>query len=307
MRFWKIAAWMVVFAAPPALAGEQASIDVAGKPRSYYIHVPADLPPGAPVVFMLHGAGGTGKHAAETYGWNAKADRARFIVVAPDAVAVFADREANFATNPRVWNDGSGRAGPNVNGSDDIGLIRALIAGLQAKYAIDRTRIYVSGFSSGSSMTQRIGLEMVGEIAAIALVAGELWQKGGQRPRAIPVLYILGDQDPLSPYEGGEARQPWGGPPQIREAAKLQPAYWARIDGCANPPEERRIAATVRLTAWTRCRNGAEVFFYTIEGQGHHWPGATPSANYVRIAGPYVESFKAAELIWDFFSRFRLN
>ena len=107
---------------------------------------------------MLHGAGGNGKHAAESYGWIGKADEARFLLIAPDASTVLADREANFLRNPRVWNDGSGRAGPNITASDDIGFLRALIDQAARQYGIDRKRVYVSGFSSGSSMTQRVGL-----------------------------------------------------------------------------------------------------------------------------------------------------
>lgn len=290
-----------------AIAGQDQVIKVGGQARSFYVHVPDRLPKGAPLVFMLHGAGGHGRQAAENYGWIAKADQAKFVLVAPDAAPVFAGRDANFLTNPRVWNDGSGRAGENVTSSDDIGLIRALIVEMERRHGIDRARVYVSGFSSGSSMTQRIGVEMSGEIAAIAPGAGELMQKNATVRRALPVLYFVGDADPLAPYQGGEVRYPWGGRPQIREAARLQTAHWARINGCATPPGEQRIGANVRLTRWIKCRDGVEVAFYTIEGLGHHWPGSARNSSYERIAGPYVESFRAVDLIWDFFSRFRLK
>ncbi|MGE0153971.1 MAG: PHB depolymerase family esterase [Reyranellaceae bacterium] len=287
-------------------AGEQRSLTVGQAERSYYIHVPGGLPANAPLVIMLHGAGGSGQHAAEAYGWVRKADEARFLLIAPDASTVLADREASFLRNPRVWNDGSGRAGPNVTASDDIGFLRALIDQASRQYGIDRQRVYVSGFSSGSSMTQRAGLEMANEIAAIAPAAGDLFGKRAALPRGLPVLALVGDADPLAPWNGGEVVIPmWGSRSDSRPPFRANPEAWAAMNACGAQADTRPYAG-VRLTRWTACRDNVEVAFYVVEGMGHHWPGSERGPLMERNSGPSKNPFRAVDLIWDFFGRWSL-
>lgn len=289
-----------------AQAGEQRTLKFGGAERSYYIHAPSDLSRNAPLVIMLHGAGGSGKHAAESYGWVRKADEARFLLIAPDASTVLADREANFLRNPRAWNDGSGRAGPNITGSDDIGFLRALIDQASRQYGIDRKRVFVSGFSSGSSMTQRVGLEMTGEIAAIAPAAGDLFGKRANLPRGLPVLMMVGDADPLAPWEGGEVVIPmWGSRSAPRPPFRTNPEAWAAMDECRDKADSRPFEG-VRLTRWTACRDKVEVAFYVVEGMGHHWPGSERGPLMERNSGPSKNPFRAVDLIWDFFRRWSL-
>jgi polyhydroxybutyrate depolymerase len=300
-------ALLVAGFAASALAGEQRTLNAGNSQRSYYIHAPTGLPRNAPLVFMLHGAGGNGKHAAETYGWTRKADEARFLLVAPDAAAVFADREASFLRNPRVWNDGSGRAGPNVTASDDIGFLRAVIEQASREHGIDRKRIYVSGFSSGSSMTQRVGLEMAREIAAIAPAAGDLFGKSAMLPRGLPVLMLVGDADSLAPWEGGEVVIPmWNSRSAPRPPFRTNPEAWAAMNACTTQADARPYDG-VRLTRWTSCRDNVEVAFYVVEGMGHHWPGSERGPLMERNSGPSKNPFRAVDLIWDFFRRWELR
>lgn len=291
--------------AGPAWAGEQRTLDLDGGQRSYFIHAPAGLPRHAPLVIMLHGAGGHGRHAAETYGWVRKADQAGFLLIAPDASPVLADREAHFLRNPRVWNDGSGRAGPNVTASDDIGLLRALIATAATHYGIDRKRVYLAGFSSGSSMTQRAGLEMANEIAAIAPAAGDLFGKSAALPRGLPVLMLVGDADPLAPWDGGEVSYPWGNRTDRKQPFQRNPESWAAMDRCRDRSQSRPYDG-VRLIRWQNCRDAVEVAFYVVEGMGHHWPGSERGPLQERRSGPSKNPFRAVDLMWDFFSRWSL-
>ena len=68
---------------------------------------------------------------------------------------------ARFLTNPRLWNDGSGRGAIGVDNVDDLGFISAMIDFLEAHYAADPARIYCTGFSNGASMTFSVGLNLV--------------------------------------------------------------------------------------------------------------------------------------------------
>ena len=54
--------------------------------RTFIVHVPPgfDGKSKVPVVFMLHGAGGSGEGAIPETGWDVKSDREGFIAVFPD-------------------------------------------------------------------------------------------------------------------------------------------------------------------------------------------------------------------------------
>src|SRR5258707_2210628 len=102
---------------PVAAPGDHnESIEVGTGPnkttRTFVVHVPPgfDGKSKVPVVVMLHGAGGSGAGAEPQTGWDAKADREGFIAVFPDGTPVSPALPAPFLANPRLWNDGSGRA-----------------------------------------------------------------------------------------------------------------------------------------------------------------------------------------------------
>jgi polyhydroxybutyrate depolymerase len=75
-------------------------------------------------------------------GFTAKSDVEGFIVVYPEGFGA-------------SWNVVGGFGDAFSTNIDDVGFIRALIDSLQGKFAIDRNRIYVAGFSQGAMMAYR--------------------------------------------------------------------------------------------------------------------------------------------------------
>lgn len=292
----------------PAAALELKKITVGGVERSYAIHLPATATHrlAVPVVFVLHGAGGRGEQALSIYKWIAKADSEGFIVVAPDASRVNPALPPSFLFNPTVWNDGSGRGGNAVRASEDIGLIDALIDDLAKRYPIDRRRIYATGFSSGASMVQRLGIERAKVLAAVAAVSGHLWSGEVKPERGLSVLYLVGNADPIVPYNGGRAQLPWGAV-ENNQPAKDVPLLWANLDGCANPPRPLESRPRVTGVIWINCRDRSEVVFYTVDGMGHHWPGGKRGVLPSVWVGEYSNAVDATDLIWAFFRRHSLN
>ncbi|HJQ58280.1 MAG TPA: PHB depolymerase family esterase [Vineibacter sp.] len=289
-----------------ALAGEMRTLRLGAVERTYYEHVPAGLKPGAPLVIMLHGAGGSGAFAVQRYRWQAKADAEGFVVVGPDATPAFADRPASFASNPRAWNDGSGRGTPHIRDSDDVGFIAALIDEQARRHGVDRARVYATGFSSGAGMTQRLGQELTGRIAAVAPVAGIMIALVPSLPRPMPVLYVSGDQDPLNPVEGGEIAMPWGGR-YPKERLQTLMERWRVLNGCKGLPAIT-TAASLRIQSWTACRESVEVRYVLIHDHGHEWPGGERSRLPQRQVGPNnAGAYDATQEAWSFLRRWRLN
>lgn len=287
-----------------ALAGEMRTLQVGTAERSWYLHAPAGLKPGAPLVFVLHGAGGSGERAVRQYGWQALADAEGLVVVGPDAATPFPHRPADFRTNPRVWNDGSQRGGRHVRASDDTAFVMAVIELLVRTHGIDRSRVYVTGFSSGASMTQRLGQEMAARIAAIAPVAGAMIPLVRGLPRPLPVLYVSGDSDPLNPVAGGDIALPWGGSFR-KESLQQLVERWRDLDGCTGAP----VAATapsLKIQTWSACRDGVEVQYVLVQGHGHVWPGSDARSP-ARMAGPAnPRAYHATANAWTFLRRWRL-
>jgi len=268
--------------------------------RTFVVHVPPgfDGKSKLPVVIMLHGAGGSGKASNTETGWGAKSDREGFIAVFPDGAPPRAALPARFLTNPRLWNDGSGRGAIGVGRVDDLGFISAMIDFLEARYSADPARIYCTGFSNGASMTFSVGLNLANRIAAIAPVSGHLWYREKQLAYPVALLYIIGRDDPLNPIQGGEVKLPWGSTqtqPPVEDSLK----EWERMLGCGPEVQTARGNGVLEIT-YDHCAKGSEVAYYMVTGLGHVWPGRRSQLPEKWVGKP-SDSLNATDVIWEFF------
>lgn len=277
------------------------TLKAGGLERRYLVHIPlrSDGKSPMPMVIMLHGGGGTAETARTSTGWVVKADEAGFIVAFPEATRLDPSRPASFLSNPPIWNDGSGRGHAGRENVDDIGFIGSMIEDIIARFVVDEKRIYVTGFSNGASMAFRAGVEFSGRIAAIAPVSGILWLEDVKPERPVPMLYIIGTQDPFNPLEGGDVKTPWGRmekKPPIWESILA----WAKMLDCSLEPKVVYDQDGVKALSYGPGKGGAGVLFYTIEGMGHAWPGGKRVLS-EKIAGKGSDKVKAVDVIWDFF------
>ena len=253
-----------------------------------------------PLVVMLHGAGATAAIARQQTGWPAKADHEGFAVVFPEGTPPDPAAAPLFRLNPQLWNDGSGRGHVARRGVDDVGFIAALIERLARELRLDRSRIYVTGFSNGASLAFRLGAELGNLIAAIAPVAGHCWIDPPRPARPLPLLHIAGAADPLNPLEGGEVETPWGHSeyhPPVRRSIER----WAAASGCGGCTE-RTDDAGVIWTECAGCEGGIEIRLAVVPELGHVWPGG-PRLLPERLVGRSSRRLMATEAIWDFFRR----
>ena len=157
---------------------------VDGYTRRYLVWVPlANVPAGAPAVFMLHGASGTGEQFLRTSGWREKATQEGFIAIFPTAVEHFFLEKQRFSTR---WNSYGlpVEIDPNQRPAnypatspwpaDDVKFIRQIGDDVIQQLATDPRRIFVAGFSNGAGMCARLGVEASDLIAAVACHGGSL-------------------------------------------------------------------------------------------------------------------------------------
>jgi len=113
-----------------------------GFPHTWYEYIPPQLrgtQEKVPLVFYFHGVNCVPLYGAEQSNWHDVADKENFIVVYP-APAVM-----------KAWNIYNDPSLPC-----DFDFVLALIEHMKEVHPIDETRIYATGFSMGSMMTQAI-------------------------------------------------------------------------------------------------------------------------------------------------------
>ncbi len=265
--------------------------------RTYGLYIPDDLPDAAPMVVVLHPRFSTGGDIESYTSFDTLADSEKFIVAYPDAI----DGEWNYI-----------RGIPGYpNPQDDTAFLIALVDHIAETEPVDRSRVYVTGFSNGGFMVQRLACESPASFAAFATVAASGF---GGMPSicvdagidAAPMLLMHGTADTNIPWEGTPITR---GDQTIYVTYPLPEilGFWAAFNNCQADAETTDIPTTdadaetqVRKLA-VSCPDNASVVLYAIIGGGHTWPGQ-PSGTISPMAGAVNQDIDAAEEIWNFFA-----
>src|SRR5262245_7308993 len=201
------------------------SLTHEGRTRTYRVYVPQRLHDPAPLVFVLHGGGGSGANMElmTRQGFNRMADRDGALVVYPDGVG-------------RNWNDGrSGlRSQAMEENVDDVGFFRTLVRNLSARYRVDAKRVYSTGISNGGFMSFRLACVAADVFAAIAPAASNLSEDIGPRctpSRPVSVAILNGTEDPLVPWAGGQVGS-LGIKRGMAWSTEKTFERWAALNGC---------------------------------------------------------------------------
>ncbi|ANP47680.1 alpha/beta hydrolase family esterase [Candidatus Viadribacter manganicus] len=284
----------------------------SGRSRSWIVYAPPTYDPAQPasVVVLLHGRPGNSGGMASMTGMNAVAENHNFIVVYPDGI----DNEwnAQFDISAR---DISLTGRRSTLPQDDVGFLQTLMDDVAVDFNIDRTRLYLGGFSNGGFMSYRMACSAGGTFAAFAPVSGNLYSELSQvcsRSPPTPILIMNGTADPSVPYEGVlVANREMGDPIRISYGIQDTVAMFARRNGCSLSGESTTYAEggqspgtqVVRFIP-RDCTSGADVVLYMINGGGHTWPGhPRPQAE----LGDVNMDMDAGEILWEFFSRHTLQ
>jgi polyhydroxybutyrate depolymerase len=281
---------------------EHRMVQVQGSGRIYYLHFPAGSR-AAPwsLVLMLHPTGSDAQEAMAVERWTEASDQNGFILVGLEARAPRVWLPSWLTVNPHVWNSGDpGVQDQNILAGDDVAYANAVLEALMRQYTIDTNRVYAVGFSSGGAMVQRLGLELGQRFAAIAAVGGLRIQD--TPPRApLSVMLVYGRQDPVTPYDGGTRRTPWGDTPN-QPPVSASIAAWVRDLHCAPEALAQQPGPQVLRETWNHCDGGSEVQAVSIADLGYHWPGGRPDRLPADMAGPASKAFDATAEIWAFFA-----
>lgn len=272
-----VALWLA--GAPAAGQTVFRTLQVGNLQRSYYLHVPPSYTGERPVplVFMLHGRGGSGRGIERQTGFSEKSDEVGFIVAYPNAIG-----------NPPAWSTGWNSQGGGTPAQNSA-FLQLLIDTLEQEFRIDPARIYVGGHSSGGMMSHLIGSVLANKIAAIAPSAAAVGStRAGNYVEAPPpvgpisVLMVHGLRDETVPFEGG------GGALDF-VPVWYSTVFWVLANGC-RPDADVWISpdGTVVTVTFPGGAAGTEVGLAVLVNGQHAWNSGT--------------TLSVRDLMWDFFA-----
>lgn len=309
---WLLSCNMPIFALPSdgseTLKLEVRTLQFGSLERNYNLYVPSTYKKeqAAPLLFLLHGGGGSGKRMVNFTGFDKLAKEHGIIVICPDGYE-------------KHWNDGRQNAhAAHEKNVDDVGFINKLVELAEAEFNIDHGRIYCSGISNGAMMSYRLAKDLPEKIAAIGTVVGampEPLSKAEWKGRPVPAIIFNGTADPLVPYNGGEVHFFQKKLGTVISAPETV-AFLARHNKCEEKPRVKELVLqnsksgmSIKHIEYSNCCNNANVEFYSIEGGGHSWPRDSKLAQYLppAVIGKACKDIDASSLIWDFFQKHRME
>lgn len=268
------------------LAQQRFIIEIDGHERIYYLYLPQDLDEDAPLVFVLHGYGGSAEGIIEYSGMNNIADQNQFAICYPQGYL--------GNDNKNSWN-----AGYSNDDIDDVKYLSTLARFLQHKYSLSPRNTFCTGMSNGADMSYFMACHSPGTFCAIAPVAGCMMEttfKSCSNPLPIPVFEIHGTDDEITLWEGDpNYSDKYGGYLGTEEIIK----FWAQQNNGKQVSIDTLInrnvndGSFVTKTRFLNKNHNREVWLYTLVGGKHDWPGAWGNMD-----------FSASDEIWSFFSKY---
>jgi len=258
-------------------------LSVDGLERRFLLDVPGGLKPGAPLVLVFHGFGGSAEDVRRFSGFTPVSEKNGFVVAYPEGTRdskgkPFFNVGYEFHRDQKV---------------DDVRFAQVLAERLVRDLTLDERAVFSTGFSNGGDMSYLLGSQEKPFVAAIAPVAGTMmadWPVVHRTPERLSLLAINMTDDKTTLWAGDpQNRDGWGS--YLGTEAVME--FWVkglRLERI----EQNEVPGPIRLHRWTTRRDACEARLYEISTGGHHWP-------------PHLDDkgLTTAATIWRFFDSHR--
>jgi polyhydroxybutyrate depolymerase len=292
--------------ATPEIMVSPESVDVAGRRRTLtVVHRRQKNPGTVPVVLVLHGSVQTASvirsFTANTFD---------HIGAQAGAVVAYLDGYKKHWNDARISNSSAAR----TDDLDDVAFAAAAIDLLVRRYGGDRARVYAVGFSNGGQMVIRLIHETPSILAGAAILSAvqtvpDDFAPDSPQEQPLPVMFVHGTSDPITPYAGGMAKMWRLSPRGMGLSAQASAAYYARRNGITATPTTTALDATgagptkVERTEF-RQPGHQPVILYTAHEGGHTIPAPKrkiPAVATRLVLGRTDHTLDTAHAISEFF------
>lgn len=256
-------------------------ISYDGERRTYLLHVPSSYngDESVALVIALHGGTGSAKNIEEQSGLPSLSNEKGFILCSPNGLN-------------NTWNAGNCCGKAEEKKVDDVGFINALIEELEANYAIDPRRIYVTGMSNGAMMSYRLACELGDRIAAIAPVAGTMvFDCVPAEP--VSIIHFHSYEDSNVPWNGGVGD---GISDHYNPPLDSMLNAWVGFNSCIELSSEQ--TDDYDMIEWLGCDAATDIMLYLSHDGAHSWPMGTKPR---KKADDPSQALDANALMWEFF------
>ena len=136
-----------------------------------YVHVPANLPSGAPLVVVMHGCTMTAS-SMEAAGWDTLADQYHFAVAYPQQTST------NNPLDCFNWAGNYGNLADLTRGQGENESVIQMVDTMVSTYGVDTKRVYVTGFSAGAAFVPVMLATWPDRFAAGSIMEGIAYECG---------------------------------------------------------------------------------------------------------------------------------
>lgn len=238
-------------------------VNVNGTNRDIKVHLPESMKGGDALVIACHGMNQSADWHDSNSKWSAVSDTAGFVLVFPEGI-------------DHGW---------DIGGNRDVDFVCAIIDKMEREHGIDRSRVYLTGFSMGGMFTYHCANRIPDKIAAFVPVSGyPMGDKGAYSSRPVPIMHVHGTGDDVCVFSG------------------VQPTLdnWIKRNECntveelIDPYPKGNSNKGAKMHIWGDGLDGVEVRLLEFAGKGH-WQSEDPVYCLTSIEG------------WNFMKRWSLG
>ena len=255
------------------------TMQYGGVERQYIEYIPANVLSPAPILFVLHGLGDDMSNMFNSTGFKQIADQHGWIVIVPQAL------EASFQgySLGTAWNSGIHVSlytyELTINEDvDDSGFIMAILDDEIANSNADPNNVFVTGFSMGGFMSNRLAIEHGDRIKAIASVSGTVGNMvQDNTPNGhLSTMHIHGTADGTVSYDNAGFNMQIA-TVSVGLGAEATTDYWRNFNQCSatpttyNYPDNMNDGLTFERYEYTGGTEGTRTVFIKVNGGDHTW------------------------------------
>ena len=154
-------------------------------------------------------------------------------------------------------------------GLNDTGLILEIVDRVVANHSVDESRVYLTGWSNGCSLSQKLANDHSDVFAAVACMSYYLLEDPNPDYSPIPIMEIHGLEDQIILYSNDAIHLPNMDAQKHGAIQNLQ--QWGNMNGCGDKtPDSNSPSVFYSVQTFTDCDNGTEVSLVTLYAADHN-------------------------------------